>query len=299
MRLYSEFGKHFTHINLATCWTRLAKTDPNERANFNLDRSDALSTLRDQTSRQLGTFEPRHLTDTARSVAALKLAGAAWTSLWKELEGATLARLSFFNSQDMASTARAFVNARQSTPALLDAIAEKAAEEIAARGVLDFNHVQLASMAFTYAKAGHAAPALFDAIGTEATGRVRDFNPQGLTNTAWAFATAGHPAPALFDAIGTQATERVGEFMPRGLTILAYAFATAGHAAPELFDAIGTRAAARRDELSLYDQNTLKWAFPAVGLAIPAFLDEVVATEAAESLYGSQATGPVRLGSGE
>jgi len=213
--------------------------------------------------------------NTAHALAKLALRGAAWASLWNEIERAALARRSEFGPQELANTAWAFATAGLATPALFEAIAEEAAGR-----VREFNPQGMADTAWAFATAGHATPALLAAIAEEASGRVREFKPQDLANTAWAFATAGHAAPALFEAIAGESAGCVRAFTPQALSNTAWAFATAGHAAPAHFDAIAEEAAGRVRELNPQELANTAWAFATAGHAAPA-LFEAIAEEAA------------------
>jgi len=234
LELHEQYGSAFDHVNLATCWSRLGRVRAGgERRWLLTDDGARLSTLREQTREQLRTFGARQVANTAHALAKLALRGAAWASLWNEIERAALARRSEFGPQELPNTAWAFATAGHATPALFDAIAEEAAGKIS-----ELTPQGLANTAWAFATAGHATPALLAAIAEEAAGRVREFKPQELSNTAWAFATAGHAAPALFDAIAEEAAGRMRELNPQDLANTAWAFATAGHATPALLAAI-------------------------------------------------------------
>jgi cytochrome P450 len=161
-----------------------------------------------------------------------------------------------FKPQELANTAWAMATARHEAPALLDAIADKAAPRAG-----EFKPQELANTSWAFATAGHAAPALLDAIAAEAAPRAGEFKPQDLANTAWAFATAGHAAPALLDAIAAEAAPRAGEFNAQNLANTAWAIATAGHAAPALLDAIAAEAAPRVDEFNAQALVNTAWSF--------------------------------------
>jgi len=254
--LHEQHGQSFNDVNLATCWSRLGRMRGADRSWLRSDDGTALRALREQTTDQVRTLGARELSNAAHAIAKLDFRGAAWGGLWKEIEGAALARRSELNPQALANTAWAFATAGRATTALFDAIGKEAAGR-----VRDFEPQHLANTAWAFATAGHAAPALFDAIGREAAGRVHELNPQDLSNTAWAFATAGHAAPALFDAIGKEAAGRVRELNPQDISNTAWAFATAGHPAPALFDTIGKEAAGRMRELKPQELANTAWAF--------------------------------------
>jgi len=276
LELHAQYGSAFNHVNLATCWSRLGRVRAGGERRWLLTDDDArLDALREQTRERLRTFGAREVSNTAHTLAKLALLGAAWASLWNEIERAALARRSEFGPQELASTAWAFATAGHAAPALFDAIAEEASGRMR-----ELNPQDLANTAWAFAKAGHAAPALFEAIAEEASGRVREFTPQALTNAAWAFATAGHAAPALFDAIAAEAAGRVRELNQQDLANTAWAFATVGHAAPALFDAIAEEAARRVGELNPQVLANTAWAFATAGHAAPALFD-TIAEEAA------------------
>jgi len=209
--LYEQRGQSFNDVNLATCWSRLGRMRGTDRSWLRSDDGTALRALREQTTDQVRTLGARELSNAAHAIAKLDFRGAAWGGLWKEIEGAALARRSELNPQDLANTAWAFATAGRATTVLFDAIGKEAAGR-----VRDFEPQHLANTAWAFATASHAAPALFDAIGREAAGRVRELNPQDLSNTAWAFATAGHGAPALFDAIGKRGCRAGARAQPSG-----------------------------------------------------------------------------------
>jgi len=276
--LHEQHGQSFNYVNLATCWSRLGRMRGADRSWLRSDYGVPLLALREQTTDQVRTLGARQLSNTTHAIAKLDLRGTAWGSLWKELEGAALARRSDLSPQDLANTAWAFATAGSATQAPFDAIGNEAAGR-----VRDFNPQNLSNTAWAFATAGHAAPALFDAIGMESAGRMDEFKPQNLANTAWAFATAGHPAPALFDAIGREAAGRVREFKPQELSNTAWAFATAGHAAPALFDAIGREAAGKVLEFNPQALANTAWAFAKAGHAAPALFD-AIGTESARQV---------------
>jgi len=268
--LHGEYGRSFDHINLSTCWSKLGKVIPADRTLLQSNDGACLSALREQTIGQLSTFDPRHVSGTAHALAKLDLQGAKWKRLWKELEGAALARKSELKPQGLANTAWAFATAGHAAPALFDAIGTQSAERVQA-----FKPQELSNTAWAFAKAGHAAPALFDAIETESAGRLQEFTAQNLSNMAWAFATAGHAAPQLFEAIGAASTARVHELAPQHLANMAWAFAKAGYAAPALLDAIGKASAGRVREFKPQALASTAWAFSKAGHAAPALFDAI------------------------
>ena len=178
--LHAKYGKAFDFIHLATCWSRLGRVGGEDRSRLRNDDGTALRALREQTTDQVRTLGARELSNTAHAIAKLNLRGAAWGGLWKEIEGAALARRSEFEPQALANTAWAFATAGRATTALLDAVAEESAGR-----VRELNPQNLANTAWAFATAGHAALAFFDAIGRESVGRVRELNPQDMANTAW------------------------------------------------------------------------------------------------------------------
>jgi len=260
--LHAQHGQSFDHVNLSTCWSRLGQMGGADRSWLRSDGGARLTALREQT-RDMAKFDAQAVSNTAHAMAKLDLWGTAWECLWKELEGAALARsLNNFGPQELANTAWAFATAGHAAPSLFDAIGRESAGR-----VCEFKSQELSNTAWAFATAGHAAPALFDAIAVQAASHVRDFNPQNISNTAWAFATAGQAAPALFDAIGREAAGRVRDFKPQELSNAAWAFATAGHPAPALFDAIGKEAAGRVRELTPQALANTAWAFATAGHA--------------------------------
>ena len=66
------------------------------------------------------------------------------------------------NAQALANTVHSFAKVRRREPALLDAIAEEAAQRLR-----DFAPQGLANTAWGLARAAHAAPEAFDAIAEE------------------------------------------------------------------------------------------------------------------------------------
>ena len=130
LELHQQYGTSFNHINLATCWSRLGRVRAADRRWLQSDDGARLSALREQTNRQLTTFEPRAVSGTSHALAKLSLRGAAWASLWNEIERAAFARSSKFKPQELANTAWAFATAGHAAPALIDAIAEEAARRV-------------------------------------------------------------------------------------------------------------------------------------------------------------------------
>jgi len=194
--LHEQHGQSFNYVNLATCWSRLGRMRGADRSWLRSDYGVPLLALREQTTDQVRTLGARELSNTTHAIAKLDLRGAAWGSLWKELEGAALARRSELKPQELANTAWAFATAGRATTALFDAIGRDTAGH-----VRELKPQELANTAWGFATAGHAAPALFDAIGRESAGRVRQLKPQALANTAWAFAVLDHlpSESSLFD----------------------------------------------------------------------------------------------------
>jgi len=286
MELHAQCGSDFNHVNLATCWSRLGRVrSPGERRWLLSDDGARLVALREQTRERVCTFRARQVANTAHALAKLALRGAAWESLWSEIDRAVLACRSEFDPQGLANTAWAFATTGRAAPAPFEAIGEEAA-----RRVCEFKAQELANMAWAFVTAGRAAPALFEAIAQESSRRVREFNPQALTNTVWAFATGGHAAPALFEAIAEESAGRVHEFDPQGLANTAWAFATAGRAAPALFEAIAEESAGRVREFKPQELANMVWAFATAGHAAPA-LFEAIAGETAGRVrdFNSQA----------
>jgi len=274
LELHEQYGSAFNHVNIATCWSRLGRVrSPVERRWL---RSDArLAALQEQTRKRVRTFGSREVANTAHAMAKLALRGAAWTSLWNDIERVALARRSETEPQALANTAWAFATAGHAAPALFDAMAEESAGR-----AHEFNAQGLANTVWAFATAGHAAPALFEAIAGEAAGRVVEFKPQELANTAWAFATAGQVAPALFGAIAEETAGRAHAFNNQGLANTVWAFATAGHTAPALFEAIAEETSSRAREFNTQGLANTVWAFATAGCAAPA-LFETIAAEAA------------------
>ena len=241
-----------------------------DRSWLRSDGGARLTALREQT-RDMAKFDAQAVSNTAHAMAKLDLWGTAWECLWKELEGAALARsLNDFGPQELANTAWAFATAGHAAPSLFDAIGRESAGR-----VCEFKSQELSNTAWAFATAGHAAPALFDAIGEEAAGRVCELVPQALANTAWAFAKAGHAAPALFNAIGREAAGRVRELNPQNLANTAWAFATAGRATHALMDAVAEESAGRVRKFAPQALANMAWAFATAGHAAPALFDAI------------------------
>jgi len=275
LNLHAQHGHAFNSVNLATCWSGLGRVNAVDRYWLQSNDGARLVALRDQTTRQARSLEPRGVANTVHSLAKLAITATAWGSLWAELDGAALASVSDFNAQNLANTAWAFATAGRAAPALFDAISVEAACRVS-----DFNPQNLANTAWAFATAGRAAPVLFEALAAEAAQRVRDFSSQNLANTAWAFATAGRAAPALFDAIAAEATRRVRASSTQDMANTAWAFATAGRAAPVLFDALAAEVVRRVRELNPQEMANTAWAFATAGRAAPA-LFAAIAAEAA------------------
>ena len=75
-------------------------------------------------------FQSRHVSSVAHALAKLDFMGAAWTPLWKDLEGAALARSDEFEPQGLANMVWAFATAGHAAPALFDAIGVEATGKV-------------------------------------------------------------------------------------------------------------------------------------------------------------------------
>ena len=128
--LYEQHGTSFNDVNFATCWSRLGRVRGPERTWLRSDDGTRLLALREQTTDQVRTLGARELSNTAHAIAKLDFRGAAWRSIWKDLEGAALARRSEFEPQALANLAWAFATAGRATHALLDAVAEESAGRV-------------------------------------------------------------------------------------------------------------------------------------------------------------------------
>ena len=129
--LHGQHGPSFNDVNLATCWSKLGRVRGPERSWLRSDDGTRLLALREQTTGQVRTLGARELSNIAHAIAKLDLRGAAWgRSLWKDLEGAALARRSEFEPQALANLAWAFATAGRATHALLDAVAEESAGRV-------------------------------------------------------------------------------------------------------------------------------------------------------------------------
>ena len=273
--LHTQHGSSFNNVNISTIWSRLGRVTPAELGWLRSDDGARLLALREQTSRQVLSLEPRGRVTVAHALAKLAFPSPAWDCLWKRLEGAVLACTSKFNTQDMANSVWAFAAAGHAAPALFDAIAVEAAGRVS-----EFKPQELANTTWALATANHAAPALFDPFVAEAVGKVSEFNPQNLANTAWAFAKSGHTAPALLDAIAVESSGRVSDFKPQELANTAWAFAKAGHTASALLEAIAVESAGRVSDFDPCQLANTAWAFAKAGHTAPALLDAIAVESA-------------------
>ena len=274
---HAQHRKRYRPNDLGASWNMLGKLArlPSEKQVLRA-APRMLQPLAEHTDQALPKFDARPLANTVNGLATLH-ASRGWRAsdaLWAGLAAHGTRCVPTMKAQGLANTLHGFAKVGRREPALLDAIAEEAAQ----RGLRDFKPQDLSNTAWAYATAGHAAPALLDAIAEEATGRgLRDFTPQALGNTAWAYATAGHAAPALLDAIAEEAAQRgLRDFTPQNFSNTAWAYATAGHAAPALLDAIAEEATGRglRDFTPQALANTA-WAYATAGHAAPALLDAI------------------------
>ena len=128
--LHAKYGEAFNEIHLATCWSRLGKVSGSDRTWLRSDNGAQLAALREQTTDRVQKFGAQAVSNTAHAIAKLDLRGVAWGSLWKEIEGAALARRREFKPQALANTAWAFATAGRATHALMDAVAEQSAGRV-------------------------------------------------------------------------------------------------------------------------------------------------------------------------
>jgi hypothetical protein len=275
LRQFNDYGDLYDEVNIATTWSKLGRARGRSLGLIRSHDGERLYALRDRTLQEADSWKARSLANTAHALAKLQLHSDGWRGLWAVLAAASHRELNAFNPQELVNAAWAFVTADHAAPALLDAIAAKAAPRVG-----EFNSQDFANTAWAFATAGHAAPALFDEIAAAAAPRVGEFTSQELANMAWACAKAGHTAPALFDAIAAEAAPRLDEFQPQNLANTAWAYATAGHAAPALFDAIAAEVAPRLDEFKPQELANTAWAFAKAGHAAPAMLDAIAAEAA-------------------
>jgi len=315
LMLYSKYSQHFNGINIAACWSRIARYVPREREAV-LNSGDAcIVPLRKQTVDALhSTWACREVSGLTLFLSRFKLSGPAWDGLWRELgiavcrmasqlDEKTLAnivwtwataspqanadvfdaiaeqavdRVGVFSPQSLANAAWAFAKADRPAPRLFDAIASAAQQRLG-----DFKAQDLANVCWAYSTAGHVAPDLLSRIAAMVPSRIDEFSAQGLCNTLWAIATAGHPAPDLFGCVAARGLSR--GWGPHELSGIPWAFARAGHAAPELFDAVAEAAVPRLREYGPQDFATTAMAYATAGHAAPELMD-AMATAMAERL---------------
>ena len=77
LELYQQHGHSFNYINLATCWTKLAKLDPAVRVWLLRHDGAWLVSLREQTLHQLSSFQARSVANTAYALSKLDLRSPA------------------------------------------------------------------------------------------------------------------------------------------------------------------------------------------------------------------------------
>eukprot|EP00964_Phaeocystis_antarctica_P139504 scaffold104286_cov63-Phaeocystis_antarctica.AAC.2 len=182
---HAKKGKRCTPKVLRSSWNTLGKLvrQPNERRVLR-GAPGMLHQLAADTEQELPKFDARSLATTVNGLASLHASG--WRppsdALWTGLATHCTSSAPTMNAQDVANTVHGFAKVGRREPALLDAIAEEAAQ----RGLREFTPQALSNTAWAYAALGHPAPALLDTIAEEAAHRqLRDFKPQELTNTAW------------------------------------------------------------------------------------------------------------------
>jgi len=131
--LHEKYGELFDSIHMSTFWSRLGKVRASDRTWLLGDNGARLIALREQTTDRVQKFDAQGVSNTAHAMAKLDLQGAAWGSLWKEVEGAALARRREFKPQELANTAWAFATAGHAAPALFDAIGRELAGRVRAQ----------------------------------------------------------------------------------------------------------------------------------------------------------------------
>eukprot|EP00980_Cylindrotheca_fusiformis_P029231 scaffold22764_cov134-Cylindrotheca_fusiformis.AAC.3 len=116
-----------------------------------------------------------------------------------KLQKAALPIIGTFNSEELASTLKAFSEMDHRRPVLYDEF-EKAALPI----IGSFNSQELANTANAFAKMDEVAKAAIPIIGT--------FNAQDVSNTMNAFAKMDHQHPKLFDEVANAAIPIIDTF---------------------------------------------------------------------------------------
>ena len=117
---YQQHGHAFDRVNLATCWSRLARVNAAERGWLQSNGGARLLALGEQTKEHLATFDALSVSLTAQAMAKLAIPGPAWGSLWTGIEGAALARVRDFKPQELSNTAWALAMVGRAAPALFD-----------------------------------------------------------------------------------------------------------------------------------------------------------------------------------
>lgn len=256
LQLHAKHGESFNEINLATCWSALARvSSAAQQLQWQDDASD-LAALRLQTASQPSWLDARSISSTVHSLAKLGLYGAEWDGLWSQLCTVAAGRTSAFGPQGLVMTAWAFARRGQPASALFDAIAAEATPRLG-----EYKPQELANTAWAFASSGHAAPALFDGISASARAQLPSFKPRELSSMAWSFARAGHEAPALFDAISVASSARLSTYSAQSLANLAWAFAKLGHPSASLFQAVALASVPRLAEFKPQELANLVWAY--------------------------------------
>jgi hypothetical protein len=253
--VHAQYGKSFNEINLATCWSALARVSSASQRRQWQDDASVLAALRSQTASRLSRLDARSIASTAHSLARLGLHGAEWDGLWSELCTVAAGQVSKFEAQGLTMTAWAFARRGQPAPVLFDSIAAEAAPRLS-----DFKPQELANTAWAFAASGHAAPALFDALSASARTQLLSFKPLELSSLAWSFATTGHAASALFDAISVACPAQLSTYSAQSLANLAWAFAKQGHRSPPFFQALARASMSRLAEFKPMELANLAWA---------------------------------------
>mmetsp|Transcript_135910 Transcript_135910/g.434819 ORF Transcript_135910/g.434819 Transcript_135910/m.434819 type:complete len:743 (-) Transcript_135910:255-2483(-) len=286
LALVDGHGTEFDCINTATAMHRIAKCyrDAGGGIHRSPFRDAKWALALQQVSRNLPSFQTRHLSGTLWALATLHFRGpelecvfdvarsrlqdftcvdlalTAWSiatlrqeppGLYEEISKLSVSRIAEFQPQALANICWATATLRKENDALIRHAALVAAKHMDA-GV-HFRPHEYSTIAWSMVLAQAREEHLFHRIAACTVRRVSEFGPQELTNTVWAFASLGVKSDGLFEAIGDECRVKLSHFNTQNITNVAWSYTHLAVDNPELLKDVANAALARMSTMNVQD----------------------------------------------
>lgn len=211
--------------------------------------------LLEQAVVHLPSFDGRNLALSAWALAKLGCTDRQW-SWCRFWAGASLKRISDFDTRDMTMVVWAFATVHWKDEAFLEHFCEEVVRRIESYSPQDLGNTIWALATLGYRHEGALA-----ALCSQCFPQAERFDQQGLAITMWSLATLGYKNMNLMHHLTQHATERIGTFLSQGMSNIVWACAKFQFQQKCLLMTVAEEAIPRVDEFSPQHIAIMAWAY--------------------------------------